>query len=194
MSDSATPWTTQSMEFSRPEYWSGQLFPSPGDLPNSGIKPRSPALQADSSPAEPAGKPSLGLWALSHLAVLKLTPGESQIGLSKGLPRPGKLCYQTLLAAPVRLAGALSSRGPACLELPVPARKWPSLLTWKGCWTLEFPSAEGVRQREERNASVLFTRVVIYKLASSHHKLKGRGSFTSGKQRLKANNKSNKKS
>ena len=33
-----------SMEFSRPEYWSGQPFPSPGDLPNPGIKPRSPAL------------------------------------------------------------------------------------------------------------------------------------------------------
>ena len=40
----ATSWTihTQSMEFSRPEYWSGKLFPSPGDLPNPGIKPRSP--------------------------------------------------------------------------------------------------------------------------------------------------------
>ena len=38
MSDSATP---QSMEFSRPEYWSGLPFPSPGDLPNPGIDPRS---------------------------------------------------------------------------------------------------------------------------------------------------------
>ena len=47
----------QSMEFSRPEYWSGQPFSSPGDLPNPGIKPRSPALQADSLPAEPQGKP-----------------------------------------------------------------------------------------------------------------------------------------
>ena len=45
-----------SMEFSRPEYWSGWPLPSPGDLPNPGIKPRSPALQADSSPAEPQGK------------------------------------------------------------------------------------------------------------------------------------------
>ena len=51
-----TPWTIQSMEFSRPEYWSGEPFPSPGDLPNSGIKPRSPALQEDSLPAEPQGK------------------------------------------------------------------------------------------------------------------------------------------
>ena len=40
------------MEFSRPEYWSGQPFPSPGDLPNPGIKPRSPTLQVDSLPEE----------------------------------------------------------------------------------------------------------------------------------------------
>ena len=46
----------ESMEFSRPEYWSGLPFPSPRDLPNPGIKRRSPALQADSLPAEPPGK------------------------------------------------------------------------------------------------------------------------------------------
>ena len=40
------------MEFSRPEYWRGYPFPSPGDLPNPGIKPGSPALQADSLPTE----------------------------------------------------------------------------------------------------------------------------------------------
>ena len=45
------------MEFSRPEYWSGEPFPSPADLPNPGTEPRSPALQADSSPAKPQGKP-----------------------------------------------------------------------------------------------------------------------------------------
>ena len=45
------------MEFSRSEYWSGGYpFPSPGYLPNPGIKPRSPALQVDSLPAEPQGK------------------------------------------------------------------------------------------------------------------------------------------
>ena len=46
-----------SMEFSRQEYWSGLSFPSPGDLPNQGIKPRSPVLQADSLPSESAGRP-----------------------------------------------------------------------------------------------------------------------------------------
>ena len=49
LSDSATPWTIAlqappSMAFSRQEYWSGLSFPSPGDLPNPGIEPGSPAL------------------------------------------------------------------------------------------------------------------------------------------------------
>ena len=42
--------------FSRQEYWNGLPCPPPGDLPNPGIEPRSPALQADSLPAEPHGK------------------------------------------------------------------------------------------------------------------------------------------
>ena len=46
-----------SMEFSRPEYWSGLPCLPPGDLPNPGIEPRSPALQADCLPSESAGKP-----------------------------------------------------------------------------------------------------------------------------------------
>ena len=59
-----TQWTVAhqaplSIEFSRQGSWSGLPFPSPGDLPNSGIKPRSPALQADSLPSEPPGKPFL---------------------------------------------------------------------------------------------------------------------------------------
>ena len=46
-----------SMGFSRQEHWSGLPFPSPGDLPEPEIEPRSPALQADSLPSEPPGKP-----------------------------------------------------------------------------------------------------------------------------------------
>ena len=42
----------KSMEFSRPEYWSGYSFPFSEDLPDPGIEPRSPALQADSLPTE----------------------------------------------------------------------------------------------------------------------------------------------
>ena len=49
------------MGFSRQEYWSGLLFPSPEDLPDPGIEPRSPALWADALPSEPPGKPNAGL-------------------------------------------------------------------------------------------------------------------------------------
>ena len=52
--------TIQSMEFSRPEYWSGYPFPSPADLPNPGIEPGSPASQMDSLPTELTGKPKQG--------------------------------------------------------------------------------------------------------------------------------------
>jgi len=55
-----TLWTVAcqaTLEFSRPEYWSGQPFPSPGDLPDPGIKPGSLGLQADSLPTEIPGKP-----------------------------------------------------------------------------------------------------------------------------------------
>ena len=44
------------MGFSRQEYWSGVPFPSPEDLPDPGIEPRSPAVQADTLPSEPPGK------------------------------------------------------------------------------------------------------------------------------------------
>ena len=58
-----TPWsvahqTPLSMGFPKQDYRSGLTFPSPGDLPNPGIKPTSPVLQADSFTAEPSGKPS----------------------------------------------------------------------------------------------------------------------------------------
>ena len=56
-----TPWTVAyqaplSIGFSRQDYWSGLPFPSPGDLPNPGIEPMSPALQTGTLPSEPPGK------------------------------------------------------------------------------------------------------------------------------------------
>ena len=59
-----TPWTVAlqaplSMGFSKQEYWSRLPFSSPGDLPNPGIAPGSPALQADSSLTELQGKPNV---------------------------------------------------------------------------------------------------------------------------------------
>ena len=50
-------WTIESMEISRPEYWSRQPIPPPMDLPDPGIEPGPPALQVDPPPAELAGRP-----------------------------------------------------------------------------------------------------------------------------------------
>ena len=79
MSDSVTTWAIAyqaplSIEFSRPEYWSELPFRFPGDLPNPGIRPRSPTLQEDSLPAEPSGKPkNPGVGSLSLLHWIFLT-------------------------------------------------------------------------------------------------------------------------
>ena len=63
-----TPWIVAyqaplSMGLPRQEYWSGLPFPSPGDLPDPGIEPRSPALEADTLTSEPPGKPLLTIQA-----------------------------------------------------------------------------------------------------------------------------------
>ena len=86
-SDSETPWTVPcqaplSMEFPRQEYWSGFPSPSPGDLPDPGIKPGSPALQEDSLPSEPPGK----------LSYSKATPVSSLFVLPKGKSRGLAFC------------------------------------------------------------------------------------------------------
>jgi len=80
MSNSVTPWTvarqaplSMGILQARILYF-GLLYPPPGDLSNSGIKPRSPALQAYSSPAEPLGKPrNTGVGSLSLLQGIFLT-------------------------------------------------------------------------------------------------------------------------
>ena len=75
----STPWTVAPRlhcpwGFSRQEYWNGSSCPPPGNLPNSGIEPRSPTLQADSLPSEPLGKPkNTGVGSLSLLQGIFLT-------------------------------------------------------------------------------------------------------------------------
>ena len=64
--------------FSRPEYWSGQPFPSPGDLANPGIEPRSPALQADSLPVEPPGKHEGPIVGIIIMRLLSLSDMHSR--------------------------------------------------------------------------------------------------------------------
>ena len=78
------------MAFSRPEYWSEQPFPSPRDLPNPGIKPRSPTLQTDSLPAESQGKPkNTGVGNLSLLQ--QIFPTEES---NRGLLHCRQILYQ----------------------------------------------------------------------------------------------------
>ena len=84
------PWTVQSMNFSRSEYWSGYSFPPLGDLPNPGIKTRSPALRADSLPVEPQGKPkNTGASSLSLLQWIFPTQESNQ-----GLLHCRQILYQ----------------------------------------------------------------------------------------------------
>ena len=87
-----TPWTVTcrdplSMGFSRQEYWIVLPFPSPGDLPNPGIEPRSPALQTASLPSEPPGrcqgsskilskKQQLGSWRNWAVSVVVYSRGD----------------------------------------------------------------------------------------------------------------------
>ena len=81
-----------SMEFSRQEYWSGLPFPSPGYLPNSGIKQESPALQVDSLPTELWGKHQ----NLSDHNCLWLLNGNTLSILAWKIPwtkEPGRLQY-----------------------------------------------------------------------------------------------------
>ena len=96
----------KSMEFSRPEYWSGQLFHSPGDLPNAGIESRSLTLQEHSLPPEPPGKPkNNGVGTLSILQQIIPTQ-ESNQDLLHCKWIPYQLSYQESIAQHQR---ALSS-------------------------------------------------------------------------------------
>ena len=76
----ATPWTVTyqappSMGFSRQEYWSGLPFPSPGHLPDPGIEPGSPTLQANALTSEPPGKPIIETCILSYVTQIT-SPGS----------------------------------------------------------------------------------------------------------------------
>ena len=97
-----TPWTVAyqfppSMGFSRQEYWSGLPFPSPGDLPDPGIEPRSPVLQANALTSEPAGK----FYYITAAAAAKSLQSCPTLcdpidGSPPGSPVPGILQARTL--------------------------------------------------------------------------------------------------
>ena len=104
-----------SMGFSRQEYWSGLPCPPPGDLPNSGIEPRSPTLQADSLPSKSPGKPRVLECNLSLLQGIFLTQE-----LNRGLLHYRQILYQL----------SYQGRGcyrPLCIQLSC-ACKWPGIV------------------------------------------------------------------
>ena len=88
----ATPWTVArqapvSMEFSRQEQWSVLPFPSPGDLPDPGIEPGSPAWQADFLASEPPGKP-LCLLLIPQNSIVSLSSNKSSTACINTLFHP----------------------------------------------------------------------------------------------------------
>ena len=81
VSNTATPQTIQSMEFSRPEYWNGQPFPSPGYLPNPGTEPRSLHCRQILYQLSHKGSPRILEWV-----ACPSSSGFSQPGIERGSP------------------------------------------------------------------------------------------------------------
>ena len=102
-----TPWTVArqappSMEFSRSEYWSGLPFPSPGDLPDPGIEPRSPTFQANTLPSEPPGKPLFKLCVKTDRSSgipLWRSAKNTQLALRGSGPSKGAVQWRVLTEA-----------------------------------------------------------------------------------------------
>jgi len=149
-----TPWTVArqaplSTGLSRQEYWSGLPRPPPGDLPHPAIKPRSPALQPDSLPAEPPGKPTVYNTEVKSLSRVQLfaTPwsvayqappsmGFSRQEYRSGLPfpSPGDLPDPGIESgSPARQADALRAEPPGIQV--VKSRPWDNWMD------MQLPSA-----------------------------------------------------
>ena len=149
----AAPWTIAyqdplSMGFSRQEYWSGLPFPSPGDLPNPGIEPRSPALQADASPSKPLlqlSKPLIqfSIVGWSYVPSLLFTWGQTMVEVVKIMATSFKrshACTAALSAPALQQATADPRLHWRCLDTHRQA--WLSLL-WGHCSFLLGPGAQG---------------------------------------------------
>ena len=103
--------------FSRQEYWSGLPCPAPEVLPNPRIKPRSPALQADSLPSEPPGKPVSGPCNLLLPQAQDSRPGVSLLNAISWERPPGPMSIRTEPShTPISLSWALRVHGPPRLR------------------------------------------------------------------------------
>ena len=128
----ATPWTIQAMEFSRPGHCSGWPFSSPGDLPNPGIEPRTPALQVDSLPAGPPGKPYNMIRAFLKFPS-PVSKSERKNPLSSGKPRNDGKCRPVNKLLPGWVGSLAKERKPAtrCRPSEYIAPRWRVSETWK---------------------------------------------------------------
>ena len=125
------PWTAacqallKSMGFSRQEYWSGLSFPSPGHLPNPGIKPRSPALQIDSLPSEPPGKHGITQFSsVQSLSRVQLFATPWTVACQASLPITNS---QSLLNSMSIELVMISSHLILCCSLLLPPSIFPSI-------------------------------------------------------------------
>ena len=128
------------MGFSRQGDWSGLPCPPPGDLPNWGTEPGSPALQADSLPAEPPGNMCIE-WVLGFIMSLFGGCVCVCIFLSDQKPNPHPSWHLTILPAALP-GGSPSSRLPSfcpwpCFSLPpLPGASWPAMTSVTGTGSL----------------------------------------------------------
>ena len=110
------------MGFSRQEYWSGLPFPSPGDLPDPGIKPRSPALEADALTSEPPGKPDRNI------------PDQIFQNSNESFPWEVRICMGEVVLVvknPHANAGDIKETGVIC--------GWVGKIPWRGIpWRREW--------------------------------------------------------
>ena len=136
VSDCATPWTVAhqaplSTGFSRPEYWSGLPFPSPGDLPNPGIEPMSPAFPALASifsTTEPPGKPQIGAYPWNILSQETFSVTHLPLNLEH-TEKPHALPPSTIFLINVYRLGRSPGEGKGYTH--------SSILTWRIPWTIQ---------------------------------------------------------
>ena len=155
------------MEFSRPEYWSRWLpFPPPEDLPNPGIEPRSPALQADSLPAESPWKLLYFAWLiLSWLLFLPMTPWGFPGGLVVRIRLPIQEMWIQFLDQEDPLKKGMASH--SCI------------LAWEIPWTEEPGGLKSMgSQKDQTQLTDQTTAMILWRQRTPWHLLPNSRSFS----------------
>ena len=144
------PWTVAyqappSMGFSRQECWSRLPFPSPGDIPDPGIEPKSPALWADALPSEPPRKPTqfpdsaVGIESTCNAGDSGSNLGSGR-STAEGIDCPLQYCWASLVAQLIKNLSAMWETWVRSLgwEDPLEKRKATdsSILAWRIPWNI----------------------------------------------------------